>query len=72
MLSVFVIALLLDVECGERRTLDVVFGKEVFFRTLLAERPKEFSFVLSTGIHLGEFFLGREVFFRTLGRDSLG
>ena len=60
--SVFVIALLLDVECGERRTLDVIFGREVFFRTFLAERPRGFSFELSAGIHLGEFFLGREIF----------
>ena len=29
----------------------------------LAER---FSIILSTGIHLGEFFLGQEVFFETL------
>ena len=28
--------------------------------------PRGFSFVLSAGIHLGEFFLGRDVFFRTL------
>ena len=34
----------------------------------LAER---FCFVLSAGIHFGEFFLGREVLFHTLGRDSL-
>ena len=26
--------------------------------------PRDFSFVLSAGIHLGEFFLGQEVFFR--------
>ena len=57
---------------GERRMLDVIFGGEVFFRTFLAERPRGFSSVLSTGIHLGEFFLGREVFFRTLCKDSLG
>ena len=54
-------------------------GREVFFQFSWS---RDFSFVLSAGIHLGEFFLGREVFFptllaegvffRTLGRDSLG
>ena len=112
---------------GEKRTLDVIFGREVFFGTLLVERfscvlsagihgwilpwprgslsnslgrevflsyfrqgftwvnsslverfsfelswARGFSFVLSAGIHLGEFFLDREVFFHTLRRDSLG
>ena len=37
--------------------------------TLLAEK---FFIVLSAGIHLGEFFLGQEVFYRALDRDSLG
>jgi len=33
--------------------------------------PRCFIFGLSVGIHIGEFFLGRKCFYRTLGRDSL-